>query len=184
MKNIILLLAVMVASSNLFGRAIKIKESKIEWSAEKVIGGGHEGTIELKKGSVEFEDNKIVFGYFVMDMKTISVTDIDGSMADKFIDHMFNDDFFSVDIYPEAILSDVRSSGFIANKAVCYGNLTIKGISKHIEFEVYLEDNILKTNIDIDRTLYGIRYGSGSFFDDLGDKAIADIFTLAVEMKL
>ena len=33
-----------------------------------------------------------------------------------------------------------------------------------------------------DRTVYSVKYGSGSFFDELGDKAIGDEISLEVEL--
>jgi hypothetical protein len=39
------------------------------------------------------------------------------------------------------------------------------------------------TAFKVDRTKYDIKYGSGSFFDNLGDKAISDDFELAVALK-
>ena len=37
-------------------------------------------------------------------------------------------------------------------------------------------------NIVVDRTKYNVRYGSGSFFDNLGDKTIYDEFKLKVNL--
>ena len=36
--------------------------------------------------------------------------------------------------------------------------------------------------IIIDRSKYNVRYGSGTFFENLGDKTIYDDFTLTVQI--
>ncbi|MEL6590748.1 MAG: YceI family protein [Bacteroidota bacterium] len=68
-----------------------------------------------------------------------------------------------------------------------YGNLTIKGISQEISFPamVNITDNALtaKASFTIDRTMWNIRYGSGKFFDDLGDKVIYDDIELSLDLN-
>ena len=41
-----------------------------------------------------------------------------------------------------------------------------------------------KATIEVDRSKYDVRYGSTSFFDNLGNKVIYDIFELEVELTL
>ena len=36
--------------------------------------------------------------------------------------------------------------------------------------------------MEVDRSKYDVRFGSTSFFDSLGNKAIDDIFTLTVDL--
>ena len=62
------------------------------------------------------------------------------------------------------------------------GVLTIKGIAKDVTFPARIIRNDqgyeATGKIDLDRTRWDIRYGSGKFFDNLGDKMIHDLFTL------
>ena len=37
-------------------------------------------------------------------------------------------------------------------------------------------------NLDVDRSEFNVRYGSNSFFDNLGDAAIYDIFKLKIKL--
>ena len=60
--------------------------------------------------------------------------------------------------------------------------MTIKETTLPIEFTAQKNDNWLMAEIVIDRSKYDIRYGSGSFFDDLGDKTIYDDFTMTVKL--
>ena len=63
------------------------------------------------------------------------------------------------------------------------GDMTIKGITNEVSFDLALTENSASTSFKIDRTKYGIRYGSASFFDGLKDKAIYDEFDLNVKLK-
>ena len=71
-----------------------------------------------------------------------------------------------------------------AGNFVVTADLTIKGITKPIEFVADVKDHAAKATISIERTQYGIKYGSGSFFDGLGDKMIYDNFDLSVNLVL
>ena len=90
--------------------------------------------------------------------------------------------FFGVEEYPEAILqiTKVRSKG--KSKYECTADLTIKGVTKEIKFEVELGKGDATTNIVIDRTKFNVKYGSGSFFKGLGDKMIYDEFEISVDL--
>ena len=56
-------------------------------------------------------------------------------------------------------------------------------ITNEIKFKTKLNDNIASADIVVDRTTFDIRYGSGSFFDNLGDKMIYDDFKLSVSLN-
>jgi polyisoprenoid-binding protein YceI len=72
-----------------------------------------------------------------------------------------------------------KSAGVFAVTA----DLTIKGISNPVSFDLATTANSATANVKINRTKYGIKYGSGSFFDNLGDKVIYDDFDLTVNLK-
>ena len=63
------------------------------------------------------------------------------------------------------------------------GDLTIKNITNEITFELAVAENTASTTFQVDRTKYGIKYGSASFFDGLKDKAIYNEFDLTVSLK-
>ena len=64
------------------------------------------------------------------------------------------------------------------------GQMTIKGKTNPIAFDLNLKGNSATTTLVIDRSKYDIRYGSGSFFDNLGDKTIYDDFTLNITLNM
>jgi len=164
-------------------KKINVEASKITWTGEKLTGS-HEGTINLKDGYFEMEGGKLVGGEFTADMTSIDVTDLEGDSKNKLQGHLNSDDFFGVKKHPTATFvintAAEKSSGVYGIS----GDLTIKGKTNPIAFDLKMKGNTATTKLVIDRTKYDIRYGSGSFFDDLGDKTIYDEFTLDIMLKM
>lgn len=165
---------------------VDTSKSTIGWLGKKVTGQ-HNGHIKLKEASLEIKRDKLVGGTFVMDMTSITNEDLtDQSMNGKLVGHLKSDDFFGVEKHPTAtfvIKSADKKSGDQYN---IKGDLTIKGITKPIEFPATVKINgnevVADAEIVIDRAKYDVRYGSGAFFDNLGDKMIYDDFTLDVHL--
>ncbi len=156
--------------------------STVKWSGKKVTGE-HYGTIDLKSGNMEVDGNKIKSGTFEMDMTTIVNEDLSNeSMNKKLVGHLKSDDFFSVDEHPVStlVIKEVKHKSGTTHSFA--GNLIIKGINNPVNFdaEVVIDgDNLrAKGKMDVDRTLYDIKFRSGKFFSDLGDNLIYDTFTL------
>ena len=157
-------------------------KSEVKWSGKKVTGE-HYGTIQLKDGTVMVEDGKITGGTFVMDMNTIVNEDIENeSMNERLVGHLKSDDFFSVEKHPAAklVLKEVDHKG--GDDYAFKGHLTIKEMTHPVTFNAKssVEDGKLTSQgtIEVDRTLYDIKFRSGKFFQDLGDKLIYDTFKL------
>lgn len=163
-------------------KEIVVKESNVTWTGEKVTGS-HTGTIDLKSGFFNFEDEKLIGGEFVMDMTSISNTDLSGESKQKLEGHLKSEDFFGVEKHPTAklVITNIAEKGNGSYGVV--GNLTIKNITKPVTFDLAMTDNSASAKLTIDRSKYDVKYGSGSFFDDLGDKTIYDNFDLEVSLK-
>ena len=149
--------------------------------------GLHTGNISIANGYIEITDNNIVSGEIQIDMTSIVITDIpDKKTHQDFFNHLLNDDFFSVDKFKTSKLVILNSNNLENNKFRINGILTIKYISHPVSFIATVEvfTNSLHTlgEIIIDRTLYNIRYGSGKFIDNLGDKLIYDDFILQFKL--
>jgi polyisoprenoid-binding protein YceI len=95
-----------------------------------------------------------------------------------------SEDFFGIEKFKTATLvfKKIKSNG--NDQYAVTADLTIKGITKPISFNITVKGNTAKTVLNVDRTKYGIKYGSGSFFSDLGDKTISDEFILEVNLVL
>jgi len=154
----------------------------VKWNGKKVVGE-HYGTIELRSGVLKTEGEQITSGTFLMDMTSIANEDIGNeTMRNKLVDHLRSDDFFSVDKHPVStfVIREVkRKSG---KTHTFSGDLTIKDITHPVTFDAMIEFNQesfkAEGKMEVDRTLYDIRYGSGKFFSGLGDNMIKDTFTL------
>ena len=165
--------------------------STMAWVGEKVTGK-HNGVISLKGGVFSVEGDKMS-GNFTVDMTSIVVKDIpmDNEYNGKLTGHLKSPDFFSVADHPEAkfeitkVVPYKAKDGEEANYKVT-GNLTIKGITHEISFPAMItmdgDSFSAKATTSIDRSRWDIRYGSGSFFDNLGDKLIYDDFHLEINL--
>jgi len=98
------------------------------------------------------------------------------------VGHLKSDDFFGVEKYPTARFTVSQSSEFNNGKATLTGNITIKGKTEPITFEVLRTGKEYTASLGIDRSKFNVRYGSDSFFDNLGDNAIDNIFTLEIRL--
>lgn len=164
-------------------KEVNVSESTVTWKGYKVTGS-HEGTIDLKSGYLEMDGNKLVGGEFVVDMTSLSNTDLDGDSKGKLEGHLKSDDFFGVAIHPTAKLVFTSVKPMNKNSYTVTGNLTIKETTKPITFVVSVYENKATATMKVDRAEYDVRYGSGSFFDNLGDKTIYDEFDLVVDLAL
>jgi polyisoprenoid-binding protein YceI len=157
-------------------------KSTITWLGKKVTGS-HNGTISLKSGSLIVNGKNVTGGTFVIDMTSIK----DAGGSEKLEGHLKADDFFGSAKFPTSTFVITKVAGTGANVTVS-GNLTIKGIVKPLSFPATVTFNpdgtasALAGKISVDRTKYDIRYGSKSFFDSIGDKAIDDNFEIGVNL--
>lgn len=190
MKKLILLTFVSILIEfNIQGQeTIKIspEKSTIEWLGEKVTGA-HSGYINLQSAFFFFEDEKFVGGEFNIDMNSIKCTDIENrTYASKLEEHLKDPDFFNSSKYPTSNFK-ISNIIFDGTSYMITGNMTIKEITQEITFPAKFENDgdIFHANatLKIDRTKHDIKYGSGSFFDDLGDRMIYDEFTLKVHLQ-
>jgi polyisoprenoid-binding protein YceI len=162
---------------------VNVSESTVTWKGYKVTGS-HEGTIKLKSGHLEMDGDKLTGGEFVVDMTTIENSDLDGESKGKLEGHLKSDDFFGVEKHPTASLVFTSAKPFNKNSYTVTGDLTIKGITKPVTLVVSIFEGKATATVKIDRAEFDVRYGSGSFFDNLGDKAIYDEFDLVVDLAL
>ena len=160
---------------------VGVTDSKVVWKAYKVAGS-HEGTIDVKSGSLDFDGEKLVGGNFVIDMTTIACTDLEGEYKGKLEGHLKSGDFFDVEKHTTASLNITKAKSTGKNSYELVGDLTIKGITKSVKFDASIYGKKATANLKIDRTDFDIKYGSGSFFDGLKDNMIYDEFDLVVDI--
>ncbi|HEY0091478.1 MAG TPA: YceI family protein [Flavobacterium sp.] len=187
MKNLkIIAIALLVAFGTTEAVAqtkkVDVSKSRVVWVAKKVTGG-HEGTVNLKDGSLTFKGKKLAGGTFTVDMSSLTATDLKaGSGKEKLEGHLKSEDFFATDKYPQSTLVFKKVTEKVNNAYTIEGDLTVKGITKPVVFDLLVTGDTAVSKFNIDRTKYDIKYGSGSFFDNLGDKAIKDEFEVNVSL--
>jgi polyisoprenoid-binding protein YceI len=189
MKNFFFLSILAIAAfafTTVSDYTVDTASSNIVWTGEKVTGK-HTGDVKLKSGSLQMENGKLLGGSFEIDMNSITCTDLGADMAGKLVGHLKSADFFGVDTHP--------TSKFVITRAIpqdtkgnykILGDLTIKEKTNPVVFKANVSTSGGKVtatgDITVDRSLYDVRFGSGSFFDNLGDKTIYDEFFLRVSL--
>lgn len=153
-------------------------KSKFSWTGYASVGKyAPTGTIKLSSGSLNFDGLKISKAVFEFDMKTLSHENKDLQ------NHLRNEDFFDVEKYPKAtfILEKITN-----NQAI--GLLKIKDVHKKISFPIILKKSekeiLIQAKISVNRTEFGIKYNSTSFFSNLGDYAIKDNFDFQLDLSM
>lgn len=167
------------------GKAYKVdtEKSTVFWTGKKVTGE-HTGTLSVSGGEVVVKNGIPISGSFDLDFTTITCTDLtdEGTNA-KFVGHLKSDDFFSVENHPKGKFVATSFTPITGAKDrdanyTVKGNLTIKGITNEIEFPAFVSTKgdalVANGNATFDRSKFDIRFGSTSFFEGLGDKAIYD----------
>ena len=162
---------------------VNVEKSTIEWKAYKVTGK-HNGQVQLKEANLKVKDGKLIGGEFTADMTSIEVLDLSGNMKSKLEGHLKSPDFFDISTHPTAtfVTSKVKSSG--EGEYEVTGELTIKDITHPITFTAMMVEKggerTTSAVLKVDRSKYNVRYGSETFFGDLGDNAIYDEFDLNI----
>ena len=186
----ILMLAVVVSFSFLAFApkadvyTVDLSKSSVTWEGKK-FSGAHTGSIGLTSGTLSFNGKKLAGGDFVANMTTIKT--MDGDKPSPNLDkHLKNDDFFGVEKFPKATFVLTKVAKIAKGNALVKGNMTIKGKTVPIEFKAVFQEAAdgmkVYANITLDRTKFDIRYGSGSFFENLGDKTIYNDFNITLTL--
>jgi len=176
--------------------AVQTGSSQIMWEASKV-SGTHNGTVNIDGGKLVMDDGKLTGGNFTIDMTTINVLDLEGDQKNNLEAHLKGTvdekktDFFNVREYPNANFEMTKATQLLNNADANYiisGNLKLKDQTKQITFKAMVNESngtITATTpqFTIDRTEWGIKYGSATFFDGLKDNAINDEVGLRINLS-
>ena len=163
-------------------KEVNAEKSTVTWKAYKVTGS-HTGTVTLQSGALDFDGDTLTGGEFTVDMTSINTTDLEGDYKNKLDGHLKSADFFGVDTHTTSTMKFTKVEASGKNSYKVTGDLTIKGITKPVTFDVSIYGSKATATLKVDRAAYDVRYGSGSFFDNLGDKTIYDEFDLVVDLE-
>ncbi len=151
--------------------AVDTLNSKVEWKGYKVVKSdntSHFGTITFESGDVTVKDGKLESGKFVADMASLTSVDLkdDAEQLNKLNAHLKSGDFFEVEKFPTATFEIAKVSDAKEGSdynAILDGNLTIKGITKPVQFNanVSVKDEtvtIATEPQDINREDFGVKF--------------------------
>lgn len=154
---------------------IDTKQSVIEWKGFNTFGS-HAGYVHVSQGELIIKNGQLVSGKVDVDMNTIEDEKHENNSG--LIKHLKDPDFFDVKKFPFAAIVITGFSTINAEDKEISGNLTIKGITHPVSFpaKIVVKDGGVKATgkLVIDRTKWGVRYGSTKFFDNLKDQTISD----------
>lgn len=159
---------------------VDMEKSRFIWSGKKVLAGGHTGEIKIKSATLNWDKDQLQSGKIVMDLNSITVSDLQGEKQTDFLSHMKSADFFEVNQFPEAIfeISSVTPTSL-------KGKMTIKGKTVDTEIPYTRTDKLVKGVLNFDRTKFGLIYNSSNFFKDIvADKVIKDLVEVSFEVYL
>ena len=164
---------------------VKQSLSEIHWKGTKMRGAGkHEGDIELTRGYLLTEGDDLVGGLFTVDMNTIGVTDIPAHETvpiNRLNNHLKSPDFFDVENYPFSKLEITKVEKMTSDSLKVSGNLTLKDITKNIEFRAFFGKRLFTTKFTFDRFKWNIAYEGNIADKTLVDKDIELAIRLSLE---
>lgn len=170
--------------------------SKIEWKGYKVVKSdntSHFGTLKFENGEVTVKDGKLESGTFTADMTSLESVDLkdNAEMKAKLEGHLKNADFFEVSKFPTASFQITKVSE-ATNKGdyntIINGNLTLKGITKPVQFyaNVAVKDgsvNIATEPTDLNREDFGVKFAIPVQDGILKNEITLQVFIKALQAK-
>ena len=192
MNKLIFISFLFLISNSIFSQtlsqSINVIKSNVKWYGDEITGKQHYGSLKFKEGNIILTgtgkiSDKIISGNFIVDMTSLKVEDMTGRGKNSLEGHLKSDDFFSVSKFNYAYLKILKSNDPVNGVQTINGDLTIKGISHPVTFTMELNGKKAKSNLIFDRTKYDVKFRSGNFFQNLGDKLIYDDIKLEVSLE-
>jgi polyisoprenoid-binding protein YceI len=164
-------------------KSLNLETSNIRWYGEEITGKQHYGDLKFSSGNIQIKNEVVTNGSFIVNMNSLTVEDLSGGGKKRLEGHLRSTAFFGVSDHPQASLSISSMVEIDGNSQILDGQLTIKGVTHPINFSLTLTpENNASAILVFDRSKYDVRFRSGSFFDELGDKLILDEIKLEVAL--
>ena len=160
---------------------VDVNQTSLRWKGMKVTGS-HWGYVTMAEGLVIINGKNIIAGEFSVDLNSMTEEEMgDSPWKIKLLNHLKSDDFFDVTNHPVVRFKLTRAT-FNQGAFKFKGDMTIRGITHPVEFPAVVrfsdQGPSATGQIVIDRTNYNMKYRSGKYFPDVGDKMIYDEFTI------
>ncbi|WP_326982490.1 YceI family protein [Chryseobacterium sp. MYb264] len=169
--------------------------SKVEWKGYKVFKSestSHFGNIKFESGDVTVKEGHLESGKFVADMTSLTSVDLkdDAEQLGKLNGHLKSNDFFDVEKFPTASyeITKVTPSAEGDYNTLLDGNLTIKGITKPVQFKANISVKEGTVSIatepkDIKREEFGVKFQTPAANGVISDEVTLQINVKAMEKK-
>lgn len=169
--------------------------SKVEWKGYKIFKSestSHFGTIKFESGDVTVKEGSLESGKFVADMNSLTSVDLkdDAEQLGKLNGHLKSGDFFQVEKFPTASyeITKVTPSAEGDYNTLLDGNLTIKGITKPVQFKanVSVKEGVVSIATepkDIKREEFGVKFQAPAENGVIKDDVTLQISVKALEKK-
>lgn len=151
-------------------------QSALEWQGSKV-GLAEKGTVPIRSCVLKVENGVLVSGSLVVEMVGIVSTSQEGLARRELGKHLRSSDFFDAGRFPEATFEMISSTVDGRGNLKVKGKLIIKGVVKEAEALMSflsVDPVVASATMTFNRADFGVQFGSGSFFDNLGDDLISD----------
>ncbi|MDP0491764.1 MAG: YceI family protein [Verrucomicrobiota bacterium JB023] len=170
-------------------KELDLEKSVLRWTGRNLLNH-HTGTVAIERGHLAFENGQLASGQIVIDLERIDCDDLKGSdLHDVLIKHLQDHDFFDTSQHPKATL-DIHSSERTqpepgTENLSLKTELTLRGQTHALDILAtagVTEDGraAAQSAFTIDRTKWGVIYGSGRFFDRLAGHLVNDLIELQV----
>ena len=168
-------------------------DSTVLWTGRN-YNGRHWGSVSIKEGSL-IRDGDGLKGIFTLSMDSIANADLAGTdMQAVLEDHLKSDDFFFVSHFPTCTV-EITEMLPVPDAAATMPNyrvravMTLRGLAREMSFDANLrplDDGrlALMANLDIDRTAWGVIYGSARFFKYLSYHIVYDLISVDLRIVL
>ena len=184
-KNLIIITIILCSAYSIYAqdKSLNLETSNIRWYGEEITGKQHYGDLKFSSGNIQIKNEVVTNGSFIVNMNSLTVEDLSGGGKKRLEGHLRSTAFFGVSDHPQASLSISSMVEIEGNSQILDGQLTIKGVTHPINFSLTLTpENNASAILVFDRSKYDVRFRSGSFFDELGDKLILDEIKLEVAL--
>lgn len=180
-----------VATSSSTSYKIDPNASSVSWTGSKVVGDKHQGKFKIMDGSISVKDGNIEAGSFVIDMNSLTVTDLEGDMKGKLEGHMKSADFFDTATHSKGTFTVTGSQKVTGTPNVSHkitGNLKLKNVSKSVSFNADLNIGkakfaALTPSFNINRNDWGIVYNNKTIAGVAKEYVINDDVSLIVNLS-
>ncbi len=177
--------------------AVDLEESTIHWTGRN-SNGKHFGTVGVTDGSLSARDGQLS-GALSIDMRTIRNLDVKDSTLRRLLEtHLESEDFFNVTMFPKANLTVLAAEPLQAaplgaanfkmrvSLSMCgvRAEMDMSGTLSWLTTEGPEQGYALEAHFDLDRTRWGVIYGSGRFYEQLGKHLVFDPISIEARLVL